>query len=65
MNSGQAGVFFETAHPAKFTETVEAVVGENNVPMPAKLAEFMKGESKNVSLDNDFQSFRNYLLTKV
>ncbi|HDR52600.1 MAG TPA: threonine synthase, partial [Mariniphaga anaerophila] len=65
LNPGQTGVFFETAHPAKFTETVEAVVGENNVPMPAKLAAFMKGEKKIISLVNDFQTFRNYLFTKV
>jgi threonine synthase len=61
----QLGIFLETAHPAKFTETVEAVIGKGNVPMPAKLAEFMVGERKVVSLDNDFQTFRNFLFTKV
>ena len=39
---GEVGVFFETAHPAKFTETVEDIIGVGNVPLPEKLAEFMK-----------------------
>ena len=37
------GVFLETAHPAKFTETVESVLGKGTVVLPEKLAAFMKG----------------------
>ena len=28
LTENQVGVFLETAHPAKFTETVEAVIGK-------------------------------------
>lgn len=58
----QIGVFLETAHPAKFTETVEAVIGKGKVKLPAKLAEFMKGEKQSVELENNYQKFRNYLV---
>jgi threonine synthase len=61
----ETGVFLETAHPAKFTATVEAVIGEGNVPLPAKLAEFMKGEKRSVKLGKDFEGFKKFLLNKV
>jgi len=57
----QAGVFLETAHPAKFTETVEEVLGNRNVPLPAKLAEFMKGEKQIISMEKEFYAFKKYL----
>ncbi len=61
----ETGVFLETAHPAKFTATVEAVIGEGNVPLPVKLAEFMKGEKRSVKLGKDFEGFKKFLLNKV
>lgn len=64
LTDNEVGVFLETAHPAKFTETVEEIVGKGNVPLPDKLAEFMKGEKKSLQFDSDFQSFKSYLMTK-
>jgi threonine synthase len=61
LETNQVGVFLETAHPAKFTETVENVVGKGNVPLPQKLAEFMKGKKKVISVSSDFNQFKNYL----
>lgn len=62
LNNKQLGVFLETAHPAKFTETVEAVVGLGNVPLPDKLAEFMKGEKLSIAMSKEFNDFKTYLL---
>lgn len=62
LEENQVGVFLETAHPAKFTETVESIVGKGNVPMPDKLAAFMKGEKKNVPLSGEYAEFHNYLM---
>ena len=62
LKPDEVGVFLETAHPAKFTETVVQVVGKEKVPLPAKLLEFMKGEKKSVLMDNNFKGFRDYLL---
>lgn len=64
LTENQVGIFLETAHPAKFTETVEAIVGEGNVPLPAKLAEFMKGEKQSLELGKDFEGFKAYLMGK-
>ncbi|MFA9389087.1 MAG: threonine synthase [Prolixibacteraceae bacterium] len=64
LNENQVGIFLETAHPAKFTETVEAIVGNGNVPLPAKLAEFMKGKKQSLEMGKDFAGFKAYLLEK-
>ncbi len=61
LKQGQIGVFLETAHPAKFTETVEAVIGAGKVPLPEKLARFMKGKKQSLPMGSDFQSFKDYL----
>jgi len=62
LDVGETGVFMETAHPAKFLETVEKIIGEK-VEVPLKLQEFMKGEKKSLPLSKDFATFKNYLLS--
>lgn len=62
LRAGEAGVFLETAHPAKFTDTMERIVGPGNVPMPEKLARFMQGEKKSVMMGSGFAMFKEWLL---
>jgi len=62
LAANEIGVFLETAHPAKFLETVENIIGEK-VEIPQKLQEFMKGEKKSLPLTKDFESFKAYLMT--
>jgi threonine synthase len=62
LQPDEVGIFLETAHPAKFTETVEEIVGKGNVPMPERLQEFMKGEKKTVEMGPEFSEFKKYLL---
>ena len=57
------GVFLETAHPAKFLETVESIIGEQ-VEIPAKLQEFMKGTKQSIEMAKDFASFKAYLMNE-
>jgi threonine synthase len=64
LGENQVGIFLETAHPAKFTETVEEVIGKGKVPLPEKLAEFMKGEKQNISMGKEFDEFKTYLMTR-
>ena len=61
LQPGETGVFLETAHPAKFLETVEAIIG-GKVEIPAKLQEFMKGTKQSIPMDKDFDSFKAYLM---
>ncbi|MDR0814717.1 MAG: threonine synthase [Bacteroidales bacterium] len=56
-----SGFFIETAHPAKFTETVEKVIGEK-IPLPANLARFADGVKQTVKLKADFNSLKQLLI---
>lgn len=64
LKPGETGVFLETAHPAKFLETVESIIG-TQVEIPAKLQEFMKGEKKSLPLTKQFEDFKAYLLNRA
>jgi len=61
LQPGETGVFLETAHPAKFLDTVEKILGEK-VEIPEKLQEFMKGEKKSEPMSKNFADFKAYLL---
>ncbi|MDD3211267.1 threonine synthase [Bacteroides graminisolvens] len=61
LKEGETGVFLETAHPAKFLETVEDIIA-HKVTIPAKLQEFMKGEKQSLPLSKEFADFKAYLL---
>jgi threonine synthase len=63
LQPGEVGVFLETAHPAKFLETVEGILGEK-VEIPEKLQEFMKGEKKSEAMTKQFADFKAYLMGK-
>ncbi len=63
LQPGETGVFLETAHPAKFQSTIEAIMG-NKIEIPAKLTKFMQREKKSIALDNRFTSFKQFLLNQ-
>jgi threonine synthase len=61
LEPAETGLFLETAHPAKFKETVDRIL-DIDLEIPAKLQEFMKGEKKNVALGKDFGGFKAFLM---
>ncbi len=61
LKSGETGVFLETAHPAKFLQTVESIIGVE-VKIPEKLQAFMRGIKQSVPMPKDFESFKAYLM---
>lgn len=61
LQPGETGVFLETAHPAKFLDTVENIIGEK-VEIPAKLQAFMKGRKQSLPMTKEFADFKAYLL---
>ena len=61
LQEGEIGVFCETAHPAKFKEKVDEILGID-VAIPDRLAAFMKGEKQSVPLSKNFDDFKKYLL---
>lgn len=62
LGEGMTGVFLETAHPAKFIDTMEKIVGKGNISIPEKLKTFMSGKRSVVQLSSDFVSFKGWLL---
>ena len=63
LQKGEIGVFCETAHPAKFKEKVDDILGIN-VEIPDRLAAFMKGEKQSVPMTKDFADFKQYLMNQ-
>ena len=61
LQSDEFGVFCETAHPAKFKEKVDEILGID-VEIPERLANFMKGQKQSVPMTKDFADFKQYLL---
>ncbi|MCL1932471.1 MAG: threonine synthase [Candidatus Azobacteroides sp.] len=63
LRTNETGVFLETAHPAKFKDTIEDII-QDTVEIPERLQEFMKGQKQSISLGKDFQGFKDYLVRK-
>lgn len=63
LRDGETGVFCETAHPAKFKETVESAI-EAEVKIPERLAAFMKGTKQSVLMSRNFEDFKTFLLNE-
>ena len=61
LQPGEQGVFLETAHPAKFRDTVESIV-KTEVEIPEKLQAFMRGTKQSVPMTADFEDFKAYLM---
>lgn len=61
LKDNEIGIFLETAHPAKFKDTVEGII-QKEVKIPNKLAEFMKGTKSTVKMSSAFPAFKKYLM---
>ena len=61
LKDGEIGVFCETAHPAKFKEKVDEILGID-VEIPERLANFMKGQKQSVPMSKEFADFKQYLM---
>ncbi|MCR4957066.1 MAG: threonine synthase [Prevotella sp.] len=61
LKDGEVGIFCETAHPAKFKEKVDDILGID-VEIPERLAAFMRGEKQSVPMPNDFEAFKHFLM---
>ena len=61
LQPGEIGFFCETAHPAKFKEKVDEILGID-VAIPERLAAFMRGKKQSVPMANDFAAFKAFLM---
>ncbi|MFA6598447.1 MAG: threonine synthase [Ignavibacteriaceae bacterium] len=58
------GIILETAHPAKFSEIVDKVLGEK-VAMPERLSACLKEEKISVKTNKDYASFKEALIQTI
>ena len=61
LKPDEVGVFCETAHPAKFKEKVDEILGID-IDIPARLRAFMEGQKQSVELSKDFADFKRFLI---
>ena len=63
LEPGETGIFLETAHPAKFKDTVDSILGKS-IDIPAKLQAFMQGTKQSTPMTRHFADFKQYLLAE-
>ena len=63
LKDGEYGVFCETAHPAKFKETVDSIT-LGDVEIPERLAAFMRGKKESVPMSKEFNDFKAFLMSR-
>ncbi|OOE35316.1 threonine synthase [Salinivibrio kushneri] len=61
LEEGEEGIFLCTAHPAKFKESVDAILGKD-IPLPGPLAKHAQMTLLSREQEPDFQTLRDYLL---
>lgn len=61
LQPNETGLFLETAHPAKFKDTVETILNKS-IDIPAKLKSFMEGQKQSAELSKSFDSFKQFLM---
>ncbi len=63
LQEGEFGLFLGTAHPAKFKESVEEILGQK-LPLPEALAERAELPLLSHKMSADFAGLRDFLLNK-
>ncbi len=63
LADGEMGVFLETAHPAKFKDTVDSITGDD-VEIPAPLKAFMAGTKQSIEMGKSFEEFKAFLMNE-
>lgn len=64
LQKGETGVLLETAHPAKFIDTVAPIVG-TEIEIPETLKRFMNGVKLSLPMTKHYDDFRNYLISRL
>ncbi|MGB3725396.1 MAG: threonine synthase [Glaciecola sp.] len=61
ISDDEVGIFLGTAHPAKFRETVENVLGQP-ISLPEALVEVSSKESLDIDLANDYDALKAHMI---
>ncbi len=60
-NPNTQGIILETAHPSKFIDDVESVLGKS-IEVPERLAILSERKKESLLMNTDFDSFKKFLL---
>lgn len=61
LQAHETGIFLETAHPAKFGDVVEPVIGQE-VTIPERLAKCMREEKNSIVIEPTAEALKDFLL---
>jgi len=61
-NPNQKGIFLETAHPVKFYDVVEPVIGK--VEIPDSLKPLLQKEKKSILMNADYDKLKEFLIAR-
>lgn len=64
LKPDETGIFLETAHPAKFKDTVENCIGKE-IEIPETLKKFMDRPKVSVKLSATFEALKKHLLSTL
>lgn len=64
LKPGQTGIFLETAHPAKFKDTVGEILGEE-ISIPDRLRAFLDAPKLSVKIGSEYGDFKDYMLARL
>ena len=59
---GEKGFFLETAHPVKFYDTVEPIIGQQ-IPLPASVAALLDKQKQSKKIDARYTNLKDFLLS--
>ena len=60
---GQQGIILETAHPVKFYDSVEPIIGKK-VPIPPSINSLMARKKNSIPMDVSYNKLKEYLLDR-
>ena len=63
LNPGIRGMFLETAHPVKFFDVVEPIIGQK-IPMPKAIQDLMQKEQKRIRMKADYEELKSFLMAQ-
>lgn len=61
---GNSGIFLETAHPIKFYDVVEPVIGEK-IPVPESISTLQQLKKQSILLEPDYDALKSLLRSKT
>lgn len=64
LDKKAVGIILETASPAKFGQIVKDAIGKEP-PIPSRLEEVMRLPDRAISMDNDYDLFKDWLLSNL